>query len=98
MPEDVRILRNMFKDAVNGNIAKSTSYFKASYPISLAFFLVGTGIYGYKDGDYWPAVEEAVGKLGSRIRGEWGNFFLSFIHKNRLPYFDIIKARRYPQF
>jgi hypothetical protein len=79
MPEDVRILRNMLKDAMGGNLAKGTALLRASYPRSLAYFLVGMGIYGYKDGDYWPAVEDAVGKLGPRIRGEWGNFFLAFL-------------------
>ncbi len=96
MPKDARILRKILKDAIGGNLAKGTALLKAFYPLSMVNFLVGMGIYGYKDGDYWPAVEDSVGKLGPRIRGEWGKFFLSFLHKNRLPFFDINQSQVLP--
>ncbi len=96
LPEDVRILRNMFFDVLNDNVARGTALLTGRYPYCLASFLVATGLNGYKNGDYWSAVENSVGKLGPRFRGKWGNFFLNFLRQKKMPAFSLDEPQAVP--
>lgn len=71
------------------DLSRGTAYLSRWAPTSFACFLVWTGIVGYRNGNYWSAVYEAVGEIDANWQSQWGQFFLRFLEKHHLPQFAI---------
>ena len=59
---------------------------KENTPTCFALFLVWAGINGYDRGNYWTAVQNAIGiAVDDNWQQDWGRFFLQFLQQHRLP-------------
>lgn len=87
---DALIMALMQFDRGNG-----MSFLEKKAPACLACFLVWHGIYSYKEGNYWSAIENVMGELDAAQQGSLGNAFLSFLRQRDLPVFTIAGARLY---
>ena len=63
------------------------------YPASLAVFLVGQGIYGYKGGDYWSSVEIAMNYDIGNFTSSLGQVFERTLQRYNLPLFPDLQER-----
>lgn len=84
-------------DAIRGLVARhgfaeASRILTQRYPCTLAVYLVGQGIYGYRGGDYWSGPVEVTGSARAR---EWGRFFLSFLQRRDLPAFPDLGGHLY---
>lgn len=66
-------------------VAATTNLLERQFPCALATFLVGQGIFHYRDGDFWTGVAAAVGIEVTAVRDLWGAFFERFILEKGLP-------------
>ena len=66
-----------------------------NYPVTFLVFMVGQGIYGYNDGDFWSAIEQALSH--SIDSTAFGRLFENLIQRFGKPQFrDLVeRARRY---
>lgn len=74
--------------------AAATNFIKRICSRSFSMFLVGMGLYGYSEGDYWTAVKETTG-IDSPHRLGWGELFLETLGSYGLPQFEEIKGHRF---
>lgn len=72
----------------------ATNFLKRIYPRSFCMFLVGMGLYGYSEGDYWTAVKETTGIHSPHQLG-WGELFLGILRSYDLPLFSEIGGHRF---
>lgn len=92
---DVDKLSFFIREQISQNIEIGTEFLKTRAKTCLACLLVWKGIYGYKEGDYWSAIEESTGLRDVNWKVEWGRIFLNFLESNDLPVFDIKDSHRY---
>ncbi len=59
------------------------------FPATLAVFLVGQGIYGYRGGDYWGGVCRAIGREAGP---NFGRTFINILNRFRLPVIRELQA------
>ncbi|MBN2547719.1 MAG: hypothetical protein JXB15_01070, partial [Anaerolineales bacterium] len=74
--------------------SEATNLLKRRFPRSFCMFLVGMGLYGYNEGDYWSAVRERTG-INSPHQLGWGEIFLAALGEYRLPDFHEIQGHRF---
>ena len=83
-------LGTLIRQTITPSISEGTRFLERQAPTSLACFLVGMGIVGYRDGDYWSAVRESTGLVDDpNWKRRWGRIFLDFLKTNDLPRFEI---------
>lgn len=96
--EDVDKLGRLIAGRLAGHFTRGLRWLEMHVPASLAVFLVGNGIWGYADGDYWSSVATTTGldRLAqANIQALIGRLFLRFLAKNGLPQCDAPRANRY---
>jgi hypothetical protein len=72
----------------------ATHFIKRFYPCAFCMFLVGMGLYGYDEGNYWSAVKETTG-INSPHQLGWGELFLEILNDYHLPNFQEIEGHRF---
>ena len=92
---DLDRLGELIREALSAGTARGARSMMRYYPVSLASFLVWTGVYGYKEGDYWTAVEEKVGLKDINWQQKWGKFFLNFLIEHHMETFNIETTHKY---
>lgn len=89
-PEDLDHLGTLIRQAISPDISGGTRFLERKAPTCLACYLVGMGIVGYRDGDYWSAVRESTGLVEDPSwERKWGGIFVNFLKTNDLPRFEI---------
>jgi RNA polymerase primary sigma factor len=76
-------------------IDAATNLLEQDFPCCLATFLVGQGIYHYREGDYWSSVVAAVETDVAEVRDLWGGFFERFVRERSLPRVPMGVGHRY---
>ena len=92
---DLDRLGEFIRGALSARTASGARNMMHYFPVSLASFLVWTGVYGYKEGDYWTAVEEKVGLKDINWQQKWGKFFLNFLIEHHMETFNIETTHKY---
>lgn len=96
--EDVDKLGRLIADRLAKDFTQGFNWLETHAPASLSVFLVGKGIWGYADGDYWSSVENTPGLdkfAQGNIQARIGRAFLRFLAENGFPQCDAPKANRY---
>jgi len=89
-------LTNLLRQVISADPSEGLGWLEQNAPTCLACFLVGVGIVGYHDGDYWSAVREAAGLVEDpNWERKCGQAFLDFLEANDLPRFEIEGGHTY---
>ena len=94
-PADLEHLGGLIRARIANNLSAGTHFLEHKTPTCLACFLVWAGIEGYEGNTYWPAVSARTGLDDPSWQTRWGRIFLRFLHRNRLPVFDIEGSTAY---
>ncbi len=76
-------------------VVPGTRRLRERAPCSVACFLVLRGIYGYREGDFWGSVEQAVGRPLPNARTDWGRILEEVLARYQLPPFADSGGHRY---
>lgn len=87
--EEYTQLTGLIRTKLVRDLSRGTAYLTRWAPTTFACFLVWTGIVGYRNGNYWSAVHEAVGEIDANWQSHWGQFFLRYLQRHHLPQFAI---------
>jgi hypothetical protein len=87
--EDIEKLGVLIRDKIKHDIGQGMQFLINNAPTCLSIFLVGQGIWGYREGNYWSAVAKSTGLDDINWQIRWGKFFLDFLKRKRLPQFDL---------
>lgn len=93
--DDLLELANLLRQVFHKHPLKTAlTAIEKGAPKSLIVYLVGQGVHGYREGDYWTSVSES---LGVESKNEFGHVFESIIHRNKLAIFKELqeKSARY---
>src|SRR3990172_3246310 len=94
--EDGVKLGCIIREKVGKNIEDGTWELEKLFPTCLACFLVLKGHEEYESGNFWSSVWESLNlSKNAKWQGEWGETFIEFLKRNKLPSFDIEGAHRY---
>ncbi len=86
---DIEKLGVLIRDQIRQDIRQGMQFLKNRAPTCLVMFLLGQGIWGYREGNYWAAVAEATGLDDVNWQLTWGEFFLDYLRRKGLPQFDL---------
>ena len=87
--DDYTHLTTLIRARMRQDVGSGTRYITRWAPGCFAVFLVWTGITGYRAGNYWTAVHEALGTTEANWQSQWGQFFNRFLVRQQLPRFVI---------
>ena len=93
--EDAAHLTSLVREKLAVGVSPGTRYLTRLAPTSFACFLTWTGVTGYQDGAFWPAVEAAIGRLDINWQSSWGRKYLAFLRERGLPTFELAGAHVY---
>lgn len=94
--EDIDKLCNLIKEKTETNIEEGTWELEKLFPTCFACFLVWKGHDEYRGGDFWSSVRESLNlPKDARWQREWGEAFIEFLKRSKLPFFYIEDAHRY---
>jgi len=94
--EDIAHLARLIREKLAPDMPAGTRLLRAEAPTCLACFLVWMGIVGYREGDYWSAVQESLGlELDANRQARLGQSFLAFLRDRGLPNPDIEGSHPY---
>ncbi len=95
-PQDLEHLETLIRQAISPDIQAGTRFLTEKAPTCLACFLVWTGIVKYREGSYWPAVQESTSLPDDPTwHASWGQAFIDFLQANNLPRFDVAGSLAY---
>ncbi|MEW6573199.1 MAG: hypothetical protein AB1374_06155 [Bacillota bacterium] len=87
--EDTEKLGLLIREQIKQDIRQGTQFLKDNAPTCLSLFLVGAGVWRYREGNYWSAVSELVGLDDVNWQIKWGKIFLDFLARKGFPQFDL---------
>lgn len=93
--DDLENLAELIHQIITPSISKGTRYLEQKAPTCFACFLVWTGIVGYREGNYWSAVQESIGLADPSWQMRWGRIFINYLQENELPEFYIEGGHKY---
>ena len=94
--DDLDKLSQLMAVKLKADIANSIEFFREYTPACTAFFLVGQGIWNYREGDYWSSVSTSLGvNIDSPLQLQLGRIFLQFIDAQGLQTISIPGSYRY---
>lgn len=64
-------------------------------PLAFSCYLVVMGVENYDEGNFWKAIEEALGRSGPQWQKHWGEVFLETLKKHHLSIFHFQGAHKY---
>lgn len=87
--EDIEKLGNLIREQISPDVRQGTRFLEHNAVACLSFFLVGVGVWRYREGNYWSAVSELAGLDDVNWQVRWGRIFLEFLGQNGLPRLDL---------
>lgn len=92
---EVDRLGGLIKERLAVGVLEGTRYIARETPASLACFLVGHGVYYYREGDYWSSLLKTIDVFDVQWQVRVGRYFLNYLKRLNMPVLHIPEAHRY---
>ncbi len=94
--EDIRKLGELLRLQIEGGVHESIRLLWEKAPACFASFIVGIGVWGYNEGNYWSAVSDVLQlDLDGNCQRLIGQGFLEYLNKNGIFAADLPGAHTY---
>lgn len=80
--EEVEKLGRLIRSCLGDDLAHGIKMITEKAPMAMAVYLVGSGIYNYREGDFWSSLADSIGVKDANVQNLIGSWFVNYLEES----------------